>query len=69
MQQLAFVDQHEAHGFTGLDVQGLGLKGNVPQRDFNGARGFIRRGRLAERVGVSRICQGIETQRQQAACQ
>lgn len=63
VQQPAFVDQHEAHGFTGFDVQRCGREGNVLQRDFHRARGLVGRCRLSEGVGVRPFGQCIDAQR------
>ncbi|MCY1454088.1 hypothetical protein D9M71_711280 [compost metagenome] len=55
MQQPAFIDQHEAHGFSGLDVDGLRREGHVPHDHFDTAGRLGRRGRLAEIVGMPAV--------------
>ncbi|MCY1173989.1 hypothetical protein D9M73_141740 [compost metagenome] len=56
MQQLAFIDQHEAHGFPGLDIEGLRREGHVPHHHLDAAGRLGRRGRLTEIVGTSGVC-------------
>jgi len=53
MQQLAFVDQHEAHRLTRLDLHRLGIEIHIPQYQLNGARSLGGRRSMSEREGGS----------------
>jgi hypothetical protein len=48
MQQLAFVDQYEMHGFALLDGQGLGFKVHIAQRQLDRSARLIGFGRVPE---------------------
>lgn len=51
--QLAFVDQHEAHGLASLDLDALRFEGDVLEYHLDGAGGLGRLGRLAEGEGFA----------------
>jgi hypothetical protein len=48
VEQLAFVDQYETHGFTGFNVQCLGAEGDIAHLDLHRTRRAGGRCRLAE---------------------